>query len=189
MPTGLRPLSPPVVFGQPGASPLPFPAYAPPLIYLSAAPTAGALQVETATAAGTASATGTAQVTVTSTLLPGGTKTIPVAITNADSATAIGGKIRAALAADNDIIEHFTVGGATTAVVLTVRQEAANDTGLNIAIATGTATGVTAAPTSTNTTTGVAGTGGIVGQEAKVGTTFYKLVSDNPHTWRTITLA
>lgn len=112
-------------------------------------------QVETATAAGTASADGDAEVTVTSALFAEPV-VVEVAIAEDDDAAAIAGKIRAALAEDPDISAHFDVSGATTAIILTAKVAAANDGTLNIAIATGTATGVTAVPSSANTTAGVA---------------------------------
>ena len=49
-----------------------------------------------------------------------------------------------------------TVGGYGTVVELTALTAAANDATLNIAIANGTCAGLTAAPTSANTTAGVA---------------------------------
>lgn len=115
-------------------------------------------QVETATVAGTLTADGIAQVTVTSALLPGGSKTIPVTMADTDTASIAAGKIRTALAADADVSNFYTVGGSSTSVTLTALNAAENDSTLNIAIATGTATGLTAAPTSANTTAGVDGT-------------------------------
>ncbi len=180
----------PIVFGPPGNSPYPKADAAPPVLKATAAPTTGVRQIETATAAGTASATGTAVVTVTSALLAA-PLAINVAVTNGDTATVVGGKIRTALAAEPDIIQNFMVTGATTTIELTTRLAAANDATLNIAIATGTATGVTAAATSTNTTAGVAGTEGILGQEVYVYSAgnfsaAYKLVDDEPLTWRSM---
>lgn len=118
-------------------------------------------QVETATVAGTigASGAGNVSVVVTSVLLAGGSKTFAVAVANDDTASLVAGKIRTALAADSEIAAYFTVGGSTTAVILTALTPGTNDTTLNIATSTGTATGLTAAPTSANTTAGVAGTG------------------------------
>lgn len=184
----------PVVFGPPGNSPYPKADAAPPVLRSTAAPVTGVRQVETATAAGTASATGVAVVTVTSALFPAPVA-VNVNITDTDAAAAIAGKIRAALADNAQITDNFSVGGTTTAVVLTARKHAANDGTLNIAIATGTATGVTAAATSTNTTAGVLGTEGILGQEvivisaAGVFSAIHKLVNDSPPTWMTVTTA
>jgi len=115
-------------------------------------------QVEDATVAGTITADGTVIVTVTSALLDGGSKAIPVTVANEDTAAEVAGKIRTALGADTDITNLFTVGGTTTGVKLTAKVADANDSTLNIALDNGTATGLTAAPTSTNTTAGVSGT-------------------------------
>lgn len=181
----------PIVFGAPGNSPYPKADAAPPVLRSTAAPVTGVNQVETATAAGTASATGTAIVTVTSNLFTAPVA-VDIAVTNGDTATVVGGKIRSALIANDQVNTNFVVSGSTTGVVLTPRKNAANDATLNIAIATGTATGVTAAATSTNTTAGVLGTEGIIGQDvhvinaAGVFSAVYKLVDDQPPTWRAI---
>jgi len=63
-------------------------------------------------------------------------------------------KIRAALQSTAAINTKYNVGGTDATVTLTAMTAAANDTSLNIAIATGTATGVTAVPSSANTTAG-----------------------------------
>lgn len=118
---------------------------------------ASVAQVETATAAGTIATAGTVIATVTSALLPGGSETVPVTVAVSDGASAIGGKIIAALQADANISGNFAVSGSGGTVVLTASNAAANDTTLNIALANGTATGLTAAPTSANTTAGVEG--------------------------------
>jgi len=183
----LRPTSPPIRLGPTGNSPAPIPGYAAADLLLTAVPVQGVLQVETLTAAGTATATGTAQVTVTGALLAAPV-VIPVAIANTDNATAIGGKIRAAVQASGPVTTYYTVGGSTTTTTLTPKIGAANDASLNIAVATGTATGVTAVPTSTNTTAGVLGTDGVIGQGAIVpsdstGSKVWKLVSKDPTLW------
>src|ERR1043165_2207125 len=118
----------------------------------------GTAQVETATAASTTSGAGNVTVTVTSAVssaLSGG-KAIVVALASGDTATVWAGKVRTALAADTDVNTYFNVGGSTTAIVLTARTAAANDTTLNIAIADTGTTGITPVVTSTNTTAGVA---------------------------------
>jgi hypothetical protein len=115
------------------------------------------LQVETATVLGTVTGNGNATVIVTAAGLNGSPKTLSVAVLNLDSASDVGGKIRTALNADSDILNFFTVGGSGATVSLTSKVAVANDTTLNISIANGTCTGLTAAPTSTNTTAGVAG--------------------------------
>jgi phage tail sheath gpL-like len=121
--------------------------------------TVGTKQVETATVVGTvgASGAGNATVVITSPLLPGGSKTLSVAVANNDTASQVAAKIRTALAADGDVNDAFTVGGSGANIVLTALSPAANDATLNVSVDNGTSTGLTAAPTSVNTTAGVAG--------------------------------
>lgn len=116
----------------------------------------GVLQQETATVVGTigGSGAGNAAVVVTSNLIQGGSKTFAVPVANNDTATLVGGKIRAFLEVDGEIDEYFTVSGSTTGVVLTVKNPAAYDSTLNISIDNGTCTGLTTASTSANTTPG-----------------------------------
>lgn len=122
--------------------------------------TAGTLQVETATVVATVSAGGNAAVVVTGAALENSPITFAVAVATSDDASAVAGKIRTALAANENIDDAYTVSGATDAVILTAKVKAANDTSLNIAVSTGTATGITTAASSANTTAGVAiGTG------------------------------
>lgn len=113
-------------------------------------------QVETATVVGTITGAGNVAATIRAAGLTGSPLVKNVAVLNGDSAAVVAGKIRAALAADATISGFFTVSGTGTAVVLTKKQAAANDGTLNIALANGTSTGLTAAPTSANTRTGVA---------------------------------
>lgn len=132
---------------------------------------AGTAQVETATASGTITLSGNASITVTSAGMTGSPKLVSVAVTNGDTADVWAGKVRTALAADVDISGRFSVGGAADSIVLTRLKTSTfagpesvdvypdNDGSLNIAIANGTCTGITAAPTSTNTTAGVATSG------------------------------
>jgi hypothetical protein len=134
----------------------------------STAWTAGAAQVETATAAGTISGAGNASVVVTAAGMTGTPKTISVAVAGSDTAATWAGKVRTALAADTDVSALFTVGGASASIVLTrkatgtytvgsntVDTYAANDATLNISLDNGTCTGITTAATSANTTAGV----------------------------------
>jgi hypothetical protein len=118
-------------------------------------------QVETATviAAGGITGDGDALVIVTSAWLAGSPLSflVPVTIVTHTTAALIAGAIRTALAADSRITAIFTAGGAGANVSLTDTEFRANDPTLNISIANGTCTGITAAPTSTNTTPGVAG--------------------------------
>ncbi len=121
------------------------------------APTSGVFQVETATAAGTVTVAGNASVVVTAAGMTGSPITLAVPVAVSDTANAIATAIRAALNANAVIAAFFTVSGATSAVILTRTQSAANDATLNIAIADGTSTGVTTAASSANTTAGVRG--------------------------------
>lgn len=128
---------------------------------------AGTKQVETATAAGTVTLAGNATITVTAAGMTGSPKAISVAVALNDTATLWAAKVRTALAADTDVSALFTVSGSTTAIILTRKETSlglrfANDSTLNIAIANGTSTGITAAPTSTNTTAGVVSSGASV---------------------------
>lgn len=117
---------------------------------------AGTKQVETATVVGTVTGSGNAAVIVTAAGMTGSPKTINVAVLILDNASAVGGKIRTALGLDADVTALYDVSGAGADVILTRKTFAANDATLNISIDNGTCTGLTAAPTSANTTAGVA---------------------------------
>ena len=132
----------------------------------------GTAQVETATAAGTVSAGGNASVVFTSAAVTGSPITLSVAVATSDTPTLWAAKVRTALAANTAIAAKFDISGTTTAIIATRKGTyttdttlapayAADDTTLNIALATGTATGITTAATSANTTTGVASTGAV----------------------------
>lgn len=114
-------------------------------------------QVETATVVGTVTGDGNATVIITAAGMNNSPKTLSVAVINLDTASAVGGKIRTAMNAESDITNYFTVGGSGATITLTPKIAVANDTTLNICIDNGTCTGLTAAPTSANTTAGVAG--------------------------------
>jgi hypothetical protein len=123
---------------------------------LAATPTgAGVAQIETATAVGTITASGNATVTVTGDDIVGSPLAISVAVTNTDTAATWAGKVRTALNGTAAITSVYTVGGASTAISLTRTVARYNDATLNIALANGTCTGITAAPTSANSTAGV----------------------------------
>ncbi len=119
----------------------------------------GVKQVETATAVGTASGNGNVNVTITAANLTGSPLTIPVAIASGDTPSVWAGKVRTALGANVAILKRFTVGGTTTAIILTSKRAAANNASLNIALANGSPSpGITPAASSTDTTAGVADT-------------------------------
>jgi hypothetical protein len=112
-------------------------------------------QVETATVLGTITGTGNATVTITARDLGSVSPlAVSVAVTDGDTASIVGGLVRTALAFNQYVAAQFLVSGSGANVVLTRHIAAANDSTLNIAIANGTCTGLTAAPTSTNTTAG-----------------------------------
>jgi len=114
-------------------------------------------QVETATAAGTIGTTGNATVTVTGARITGSPLAVSVAVVSGDTASVWAGKVRTALNATAAITSVYTVGGSTTSIVLTETDPENDDPTFNIALANGTCTGITAAPTSANTVTGVGG--------------------------------
>jgi hypothetical protein len=116
---------------------------------------AGVNQVTTATAAGTITASGNATVIVTGDDIVGSPLTVSVAVLNADTASAWADKVRTALTAVSAITSVYTVGGSTTAISLTRIVKRYNDSTLNISLANGTCTGITAAPTSVGTTAGI----------------------------------
>jgi hypothetical protein len=114
-------------------------------------------QVETATVGvGTVTADpgGNATVTVTSAIVDGSPLAVSVPLLKDDVTNTIATKIRAALQNTAAINTKYNVGGTDALVTLTAMTPADNDTSLNIAIATGTATGVTAVPSSANSTAG-----------------------------------
>lgn len=111
-------------------------------------------QAETATAAGTITASGNIAVTVTGSLVTGSPLAVSVPALNGDTADVWAGKVRAALLALPAVTTNYNVAGSSTTIILTTKVNAANDTSLNIALANGTTTGVTAAATSANTVAG-----------------------------------
>jgi hypothetical protein len=121
---------------------------------------AGVKQVETATAAGTVTAAGRAKCVITADGMPGSPWHVPFDVELGDDANDIAAALRAALAADEIVPNHFDVSGDNAEVVLTAKTPAANDDTLNIAISDGegdgASVGVTTAATSANTTAGVA---------------------------------
>jgi hypothetical protein len=116
----------------------------------------GTRQVETATAAGTATTPGDATLTLTASGLSGSPLSILVTLAGTENAAAQAALYRTALRANAVVSAMFEVTGATTAIILTKWAREANDVTLNLAIAAG-STGITAAPTSANTTAGVVG--------------------------------
>lgn len=120
------------------------------LKYASTCPT----QVETATVVGTVSTAGNATVVVTSKELIGSPVTLSVAVALSDTASTVATKIRTALGANVDISSLYTIGGTSATVTLTRKIPTENDATLNVSVDNGTCAGLTASPTSTNTTAG-----------------------------------
>src|ERR1041384_6064211 len=114
----------------------------------------GTRQVETATVVGAITLSGNAKVVVTASGMTNSPKTIPVAVLITDKAPIVAGKMRVVLAADTDVSAFFNVSGAGANIVLTAIDAAANDATMNIATDNDTCTGLTAEPTSANTTAG-----------------------------------
>lgn len=151
------------------------------------APTSGVFQVETATAAGTVSGSGNAAVVVTAAGMTGSPITLSVAVTSGDTAAVWAGKVRTALAANATIAAFFTVSGATTAIILTRTQSAANDATLNISLDNDTSTGITTAATSANTTAGVRGDfRGVSAGQTVVDTTNYAIYQNSGNELRPV---
>jgi hypothetical protein len=117
----------------------------------------GVLQVETATVVAAAGITtaGDATVIVTAANLVGSPLTVSVPLELAFDAEESAIAIRNALEEISAITSIFTVGGAGADITLTAVKAITNDITLNISIDNGTCAGITAAPTSTNTTAGV----------------------------------
>lgn len=118
----------------------------------------GQKQAETATVLGAVASNGAgnATVIVTAVGMTGTPKTVSVAVANSDTAAQIAGKIRTALTSDANVGAFFDISGSGANVVITRKTAAANDATMNVSIANGTCTGLTAAPTSSNTTMGIA---------------------------------
>ncbi|HVQ38409.1 MAG TPA: Ig-like domain-containing protein, partial [Pyrinomonadaceae bacterium] len=111
-------------------------------------------QVETATVAGTITGAGNAKVVVTAIGMGNTPKTLLVPVASGDTASVVAGKMRVALAADSDVNTFFTVSGAGANIILTVVTAGVNDTTMNIATDNATSSGLTASPTSADTTPG-----------------------------------
>jgi len=116
----------------------------------------GTKQVESLVVSGTVTTAGNATLTITAVGLSGSPKTLSVAVAQNDSAAVVAQKVREALSVDSGVAALFDTSGVGTAVILTRKIAAANDSTLNIAIANGTCVGLIAVPVSSDTTPGVA---------------------------------
>jgi hypothetical protein len=119
----------------------------------------GTRQVETATGVGTVTGAGNVRVILTASGMDGSPLAIDVPVTLGQTASQWMATVRGYFSTTPQVQMFFTVSGSGANMILTRRSPyAANDSTLNISIGgTGTtATGITAAPTSVNTTAGVA---------------------------------
>ena len=117
----------------------------------------GTRQVETATGVGTVTGAGNVRVTLTASGMDGSPLAIDVPVTLGQTASQWMATVRGYFSTTPQVQMYFVVSGSGTNMVLTRKSPyAGNDSTLNIAIAQTTATGITAAPTSVNTTAGVA---------------------------------
>jgi hypothetical protein len=119
----------------------------------------GTRQVETATGNGTITGAGNVRVVVTASGMDGSPLTIDVPVTLGQTASQWMNTVRAYVESTPQIRMQFSISGSGANMILTRKSPyAANDSTLNISIggAGTTATGITAAPTSVNTTAGVA---------------------------------
>lgn len=119
----------------------------------------GTRQVETATGSGPVSGSGNVRVVITASGMDESPFTIDVPVTLGQTASQWMNTVRNYVASTPQVLMQFAVSGSGDDMILTRRSPyAANDSTLNISIGgTGTtATGITASPTSVNTTAGVA---------------------------------
>ena len=120
-------------------------------------PGVGTLQVETATVVATITVDGFVTTIVTGALVAGTPLTIPVAVSNGDSASDVAGKVRAAMNIAA-ITDDYTLSGATDKIILTAIAPAANDATLNIDNHWTACVGPVDDTTSANTEAGVSST-------------------------------
>lgn len=164
------------------------------VLELSAAPVNGTIgipQVTTQTVIGTVATAGTLVLTVTAAGLTGSPLAISFGVDSGDVPAITAAKAAAALAANTAVAAMFNVNNIGADFALTRKVAAANDGTLNLAIALGTATGVTPDATSTATQSGRVGVAGTVaqriGQHAQWGSRVWEAVDLSPNTWREIT--
>ena len=117
----------------------------------------GTRQVETATGVGTVTGAGNVRVTLTASGMDSSPLAIDVPVTLGQTASQWMATVRNYFSTTPQVQMYFSVSGSGADMILTRRSPyAGNDSTLNIAIAQTTATGITAAPTSVNTTAGSA---------------------------------
>ena len=164
------------------------------VLELTAAPsngTTGRKQITTQTVIGTVATGGSMTLTVTAAGLTGSPLAISFNVDSGDIPSAVAAKAAAALAGTAAIAARFAVDNIGADFALTRLVEAANDGTLNLAIANGTATGVTPDSASTATQTGIATVAGTVaarvGQHAQFGPRVWEAIDTSPSIWREIT--
>jgi hypothetical protein len=113
----------------------------------------GTRQVETNTVIVTTVGVGNAKAVVTAAGMNSSPRTVIFGVSNSDTDAQVAGKTRTALSNDPEVSDFFLVSGASTAVILTARHTAANDTTMNLEISNDTSTGITTTQ-SANTTAG-----------------------------------
>jgi predicted secreted protein len=117
---------------------------------------AGNVQVETATLVGTITNPGDIDFTITAAGMASSPLTLAITVANGNAST-VAAAVRSYLvnnAAAAAVRALFNISGATDKVILTRKIPMANDTTLNMASATGTATGLTTTASSANTIAG-----------------------------------
>jgi hypothetical protein len=97
---------------------------------------------------------GNARAIVTADAMSHSPKTIDFAVANSDTDYQVAVKLQAALLNDADVSGFFDISGTGIKVILTAKAEDANDATMNLSLANGTCTGLTAVPTSTTKTEG-----------------------------------
>lgn len=97
---------------------------------------------------------GNARAIVTADAMSHSPKTVDFAVANSDTDYQVATKLQAALLADADVSGFFDISGTGIKVFITVKAENENDATMNLSLANGTCTGLTAVPVSTAKTAG-----------------------------------
>ena len=128
--------------------------------YIQSTDDSAVKQIETITVAGSVTSSGTKTLIATATAkgMNASPKAITVNVANGDSSSTVATKVAAALNADADVSRFFTALASTSNVSITANFGTTNDSSMNLALALGTATGITPVTTSTHTTAGAVGT-------------------------------
>ena len=115
------------------------------------------LQVETATAAGAITGTGNLTATVTGAAITGSPVVLAVPVLAGDTAAQWAEKVKDAINANAAIFAKYTATRSGTDIILSANNSASpgHDSTLKLALANGSCTGATNAPTSANTTAGL----------------------------------